>query len=129
MTAMSNYLEDALINAVLRNTSYSSPATVYLALYTSNPDEGDTGTELSGNGYSRQSIAFNAPSNGAATNNGDVAFTASGGNFGTVTHIGIFDAATTGNLLFYGALTASKTVNDGETLTFADGSGVTVTLA
>jgi len=68
MSEMSNYLENALINATLRNTSYTSPATVYLALYTSDPTDADTGTEVTGNAYVRQSITFGAPSNGASTN-------------------------------------------------------------
>ena len=53
MSEMSNYLENALVNAVLRNTSYTSPATVYLALYTSDPTDADAGTEVSGTSYAR----------------------------------------------------------------------------
>lgn len=128
MSAKSNYLEGKLIEHVLRNTSYTSPSAVYLSLHTSNPDEDNSGTEVSGNGYSRQAITFGAHSNGACANTSVEEFTASGGSFGTVSHFGIFDASSSGNLLYYGALTASKVVADGDTLKFAAGS-VTITEA
>lgn len=128
MSAKSNYLEGKLIEHVLRNTSYTSPSAVYLSLHTSNPDEDNSGTEVSGNGYSRQAITFGAHSNGACANTSEETFTASGGSFGTVSHFGIFDASSSGNLLYYGALTASKVVADGDSLKFAAGS-VTITEA
>lgn len=128
MAAMSNYLEDALVNAVLRNTSYSSPATVYVALYTSDPSEGNTGTEVSGGSYARKSVTFAAPSDGAAASNATVTFDQATGDWGTVSHFGIFDASTSGNLLFYGALTVAKTVGTGDVFTIPSGS-LTVTLA
>lgn len=128
MSAKSNYLEGKLIEHVLRNTAYTSPSTVHLSLHTANPDEDASGTEVSGNGYSRQPITFGAHSNGACSNTSVEEFDASGGSFGTVTHFGIFDASSGGNLLYYGALTASKVVADGDTLKFAAGS-VTITEA
>tara|TARA_R100001079_G_scaffold62302_1_gene32130 strand:+ start:886 stop:1272 length:387 start_codon:yes stop_codon:yes gene_type:complete len=128
MSAKSNYLEGKLIEHVLRNVSYTSPSTVHLSLHTANPNEDASGTEVSGNGYSRQAIAFGAHSDGACSNSAVEEFTASGGSFGTVTHFGIFDASSSGNLLYYGALTASKVVADGDTLKFAIGS-ITITEA
>jgi hypothetical protein len=102
---------------------------VYLSLYTSNPDEDDSGTEISGNGYARIAVDFNAASGGSATGPDAVKeFTASGGSWGTVTHFGLHDASTSGNLIYYGALTASKTIADGDTLRFAADS-VTITEA
>ena len=74
MSEFSDYLENALINAVLRNTSYTSPATVYVALFTSDPTDAGTGTELSGNGYARTAVTFGSPSNGVTTNSADVTF-------------------------------------------------------
>ncbi len=65
MAEMSNYLENALVNVTLRATSYTAPTTVYLALYSNDPTDADTGTEISGTNYARQSITFGAPSNGA----------------------------------------------------------------
>lgn len=128
MSQFSNYLEDILINAVLRNTAYTSPTTVYVALYTSDPGEDNSGTELAGNGYARQAITFGAPSNGVTSNSGDVTFGPASASWGTVTHVGILDASTLGNLLFYGPLSASKTVGDTDSLTLST-SNVTVTLA
>lgn len=128
MAEMSNYLENALINATLRNTSYTSPATVYLALYTSDPTDADTGTECSGTSYARQSITFGAPSNGVSTNSAAIEFPQAGGSWGTITHVGIRDASTSGNLLFHTPLDASKTIATGDVFRIAVGS-LSVTLA
>lgn len=122
MAEMSNFLENALINATLRNTSYTSPAVVYLALYTSDPTDADTGTEVTGNGYARQAITFGAPSNGVSTNSAAIEFPQATGSFGTVTHVGIRDALTTGNLLFHTPLDASKTIATGDVFRVAIGS-------
>jgi hypothetical protein len=122
MAEMSNYLEGALINAVLRNTAYTSPTTVYLALYTSDPTDADAGTEVSGNAYARQSITFGAPSNGVSTNSAAIEFPQATGSWGTVAYVGIRDASTAGNLLFHTALDASKTIATGDVFRVAAGS-------
>ena len=114
--SLSNYLENALINAVLRNTAYSSPATVYVALYTTDPGEDGSGTEVSGGSYARQAITFAAPTNGVSSNSAVITFPFATASWGTVTHFGILDASTGGNLLFYGALGASKAVTSGNTI-------------
>jgi hypothetical protein len=128
MAAMSNYLENALINATLRNTAYSSPATVYVGLFTSDPTDAGTGTEVSGNSYARKSMTFSSPSNGASSNSGAVEFDQATGNWGTITHFGIYDALTSGNLLYHGQLTASKVIETGDVFKFA-ASALSVTLA
>jgi len=128
MSEFSNYLENALINAVLRNTSYTSPAVVYVALYTTDPTDADTGTEVSGNAYARQSVSFSAPSNGVTSNSAAVEFPQATGAWGTVAYIGLRDAATNGNLLFHTALDASKTIATGDVFRIAAGS-LSVTLA
>jgi len=128
MAEMSNYLENALINATLRNTSYTTPSSSYLALYTSDPTDADTGTEVSGTSYARQAITFGAPSNGVSTNSAAIEFPQAGGSWGTVTHVGIRDASTSGNLLFHTALDASKTIATGDVFRVAIGS-LSVTLA
>ncbi len=128
MAEFSNYLENALINATLRNTSYTSPSTVYVALYTSDPTDADTGTEVSGTSYARQSVTFGSPSNGVSTNSAAVEFPQAGGSWGTVTHIGIRDASTSGNLLYHTALDASKAIATGDVFRIASGS-LSVTLA
>lgn len=128
MAEMSNFLENSLINATLRNTAYTSPTTVYLALYTSDPTDADTGTEVSGTSYARQSITFGAPSNGATTNSAAIEFPQAGGSWGTVAYIGIRDASTAGNLLYHSPLDASKTIATGDVFRIAAGS-LSVTLA
>ena len=128
MSEMSNYLENALINATLRNTAYISPTTVYLALYTTDPTDADSGTEVSGNAYARQSITFGAPSNGVSTNSAAIEFPQATGSWGTVAYVGIRDASTAGNLLYHTPLDASKTIATGDVFRVAVGS-LSVTLA
>jgi hypothetical protein len=128
MAEMSNYLENALVNVTLRATSYTAPTTVYLALYSNDPTDADTGTEITGTNYARQSITFGAPSNGATTNSAAIEFPQAGSSWGTVTHIGIRDALTTGNLLYHSPLDASKTIATGDVFRIATGS-LSVTLS
>jgi hypothetical protein len=128
MAALSNYLENALINATLRNTGYTSPAIVYVGLFTADPTDAGSGAEVTGGSYSRKAITFGAPSNGVSVNSAAVEFDQATANWGTVTHFGILDASTSGNLLYHGALTASKVIDDGDVFKFAI-SAVSVTLA
>jgi hypothetical protein len=128
MAAMSNYLENALINATLRNTSYTSPSVVYVGLFTSDPTDAGSGTEVSGGSYARKSATFGAPSDGVSTISSAIEFDQATGSWGTVTHFGIYDASTSGNLLYHGALTASKAIDTGDVFKFAT-SALTVTLA
>ena len=115
MAAMSNYLENILINEVLRATAYTAPATVYVALFTTDPTDAGSGTECSGTSYARQSATFAAPSNGASSTSADINFPQAGGSWGTITHFGI-------------ALTTSKTIDTGDVFKIASGS-LTVTFA
>ena len=128
MAEMSNYLENALINGTLRATTYTAPTTVYVALYTSDPTDADTGTEVSGTNYARQSVTFGSPSNGASTNSAAVEFPQAGSSWGTVAYIGIRDASTAGNLLFHSPLDASKPIATGDVFRIATGS-LSVTFA
>jgi len=128
MAEMSNYLENALINATLRNTSYTSPAVVYMGLYTSDPTDSNTGTEVSGGSYTRTAVTMGAPSNGVSTNTAAVEFPQASGSWGTVGWIGILDASSSGNLLYHTALDTSKTISSGDIFKIAIG-GLSVTLA
>jgi len=128
MSEMSNFLENALINATLRATTYTSPSTVYVALFTTDPTDANTGTEVTGGSYARTSVAFAAPSNGAAASSADCTFPTCTSTWGTVSHIGIFDASTSGNLLYHTPLDTSKTIETGDIFKIASGS-LTVTLA
>jgi hypothetical protein len=128
MAEMSNYLENALINATLRNTTYTSPATVYVALFTSDPTDAGSGSEVSGGSYARKSATFAAPSNGVSTTSADINFDQCTVAWGTITHIGIYDALTTGNLMYHTPLNSSKAIDVGDIFKIASGS-LTVTLA
>lgn len=115
MAAKANYLRQAMINGVLRNTAYTPVATLYLALYTTDPTNADTGTEVSGTGYARKAIAFTAPTTvGASENTALIDFGTAGSAWGTISHWGIRDALAAGNLLYYGPLTASRVVQPGD---------------
>lgn len=122
MSKLSNYLETALLNAALRAVAYQSPATVYVALYTSDPTDTDTGTEVSGGSYARQAVTFEAPTDGVAANTGAVVFATASAPWGVITHVGIRDAAAAGNLLWYGALASSKDVANGDRFEIAAGA-------
>lgn len=128
MAEMSNYLEDALINATLRATTYTSVATVYVSLWTSDPTDAGSGTEVSGGSYARTAVTFAAPSNGVTTNNADVTFPTATASWGTVGWIGINDAATSGNLLYHSPLDTSKTIDSGDIFKISTGN-LSVTLA
>ena len=128
MSEMSNFLENALINATLRATTYTSVATVYVSLWTSDPTDAGSGTEVSGGSYARTAVTFAAPSNGVTTNSADVTFPTATASWGTVGWIGINDAATAGNLLYHTALDTSKTIDSGDIFKISTGN-LSVTLA
>ena len=135
MSAMSDYLEGQLIAHIFRTASFSKPSTLALGLFTAAPSDSGGGTEVSGNNYSRASLApldanWAAPSsgNGQTSNSATITFATPSGNWGTVTHFAIFDATSAGNMLFWGSLTISKTINQGDTVSFPAGS-LTVTFA
>ena len=128
MAEMSNFLENALINATLRNTTYTSVATVYVSLWTSDPTDAGSGTEVSGGSYARTAVTFAAPSNGVTTNNADVTFPTATASWGTVGWIGINDAATSGNLLYHSPLDTSKTIDSGDIFKISSGN-LSVTLS
>src|SRR4051812_21850347 len=122
MAGKSDYLEDKILNHVLRNTAYTSPTTVYMALFTAAPSDAGGGTEVSGNNYSRTAIAFAAPSpSGTVTSSADVTFPTPSGSWGACTHFGIFDAASAGNLLYWGALGQTESPISGNIVKFLAG--------
>ena len=134
MSEASDYVENQILDCYLNQTNITAPTNIYLGLFTSAPSDAGGGTEVSGNGYSRVEITakFSAASGttgGSLSSNAAITgFTASGGNWGTVNSIGIFDASTSGNLLFYTALDSSADVNDGDSFQISSGN-LTVTVA
>lgn len=122
MSAIADHAENLLLDWLLTTDSVTRPTTWYIALYTAAPNDAGGGTEVSTGGYARQAITFGSAASGTASNTNQIDFTASGAAYGTVTHAGVFDAVSSGNLLFHGALAASKTIDDGDTLQFSVGN-------
>lgn len=116
MSAMSDYLENKVLDHILGTTSYTMPSAVYVGLSTGSFADDNSGTELSGSGYARVAATFNAAASGATDNASAVQFSAATGSWGTVSHFGIFDASTAGNLLIHGAFTTAKVIASGDIL-------------
>lgn len=127
----SDFLENELLDHVLKGLAYTVPATVGLALYTTATTDAGGGTEVpNANAYARLEVegatgrTFATAAAGTTDNDQEWAFAAaSGGNWGTVTHVAIVDSITFGggNFLFHGALTVTKQIDDGDTFKFATG--------
>ena len=118
--SFSNYLETELLDHVFAGNAYAAPAAVYVGLFTSNPDETGTGTEVSGGSYARKVGTFTVSGN-TATTNAAIEFATATASWGTITHIGIYDAASAGNLLAYAALSASKAIASGDVFRIPSG--------
>ena len=111
--AFTDFLENKLVAHTFSATAYTSPSTVYVALYTVAPTDSTTGTEVSGGGYARQSASFTTTGN-AATNASAIEYPTATGNYGTVVAVAILDASSAGNMLAYATLSASKTISTGD---------------
>lgn len=134
MAAMSDYLENKLIDFLLRGQTFTAPTGLYVGLLTAAPSDTGGGTEVSGNGYARQNLApsltnwagtqaaasttASTGTSGTTSNNVAITFPTPTASWGTVTAFGVYDATTGGNLLFYGNLNIAKTINQGDTVTF-----------
>ena len=125
---MTTYLADALLKHAFKagtGTAYTQPTTVYVSLHTADPTKAGLHTaEVSGGSYTREAVTFGAPStNGSGdtsterTLNSLLSWAQATADWGTVTHIGVEDASTAGNMLAFGPLTSSKVVQNGDTFT------------
>lgn len=123
----SNYLENALLGHVLGGTVWTRPANLYFALFTQLPTDLDPGIEVAGNGYARKQMVndntlFNAPASGQTTNLATIEFpVATGGGQGTIVGFAIFDAASGGNMIYYGALNTPRVINIDDIPVFSPG--------
>jgi hypothetical protein len=132
MSAASDFLENKVLDHVLTATAYTQPSTRYLALFTAvtgletNSPSAEVST--SGTAYVRKAVTFAAASSGTSATNATVTFDAATGNWGTITHVAVMDAETSGNVLFYGAVTTSKTIETGDTFQVSSGN-LTISLA
>lgn len=130
MSGLSDYAEAAIINTLLRGTNFTAPtvASLRLALFTADPtDAGNLNEVATGTWYARQLTGtWTAPAPSGSTqqcsNVASITFPAVTVAAVTVTHIGIFDAATAGNMLFSAPMTSSKTLQVGDVLSFAPGT-------
>ena len=129
--SFSNYLENKVLDHLFGATIYTPSSTLYIALNTGVPAPGDDAgagfLEPSGNAYARVSMTNNktnwtTASSGALENATAITFPTATGNWGTVTHFGIYDNSSGGNILGSGALTISKTITSGDTASFASGA-------
>lgn len=122
MSDLSNYAETSGINALLRNVALQVAA-VYAALHTGDPGETGAANEITAlGGYTRESIAFSAPTDGVAPSSGDVTFGPATEDWGSITHVSLWDTVAAGNCLFKGALTTPRTVNNGDSFKFTAGN-------
>lgn len=131
--ATSYYLLNSILTGVLRGPGTTNPGSAltqpnatYVGLYTAAPDPTGGGTEVSGNGYARVKGNFASPVNGVIASNADITFPQALGAWGTITYFGVFDALSGGNLLYFAALTSSRSVLTGDTVKFPSGQ-LTVT--
>ena len=120
--SFSNYLETELLDHVFAGNAYTSPSAVYVSLHTANPDEDASGAEVSttGTAYTRLEGTFSVSGN-TATTTAAIEWATATADYGTVTHVGIWDASTAGNMLAYAALTASKTISTGDVFRIPSG--------
>lgn len=128
--ALSDYLENKLVDALMRGQTYTMPTTTYVALATTSGSDTACGTEVSGGSYARVAVtsslanwagtqsagstAASSGTGGTISNNGTITFPAPTASWGSVTEVCVFDASTSGNLLWRTALTTPKTINNGD---------------
>ena len=129
MAALSDFLENALVDHVFRGISYTMPSTIYIGLFTAAPSDSGGGTEVTGGSYARVQVgpsagawkSTNGATSGASSGTGGqtmnaaaITFPTPTASWGQATHFAAFDASTGGNMLFHGALTLPKTINNGD---------------
>lgn len=128
MAGFTDFQEDRVLDHIFGTATYTADSNLYVALYTAAPDDAftvttPTGTEVSGGAYARVNHnSWDTASSGTTENTGTVTFPTATANWGTVTHFGILNHATTGDLLMWGTVTPSQAVNSGATASFADGA-------
>lgn len=127
---MSDYLEVKLLNLTLNGSAFTAVNNPHISLHTADPTDAGTGTEVSGGSYARVASSFATASGtgGSVASDADATFPTATGSWGTVGWIGLWDASSSGNLLYHTALDAAKTIDSGDVFKIASGN-LTVTLA
>ena len=128
-TSMTDYLENKIVDWLIRGQTFTPPANLFISLHTAACSDSSTGTEVSGGSYARVAVTsgttnwantqnsgtgVSSGTNGTTQNLTAITFPAPTASWGTVTHFGVFDASTAGNMLVCQVLTTSKTVNNGD---------------
>lgn len=126
MAGFTNHLEDLVLDHVFGSVDYTPETTLYVALFTAAPNDTGGGTEVSGGDYAREGLTNNTTNfpngtDGAKANGVDITFPEATGSWGTISHWGIFDASTSGNLLIWGAVTNPQAVVSGNTVVIPTG--------
>lgn len=128
MSQMSDYLEGKILDHIFRTGSFTKPTTLAVGLFTAAPSDTGGGTEVTGGSYARASLNpldanWTGPTagNGYTSNAVTISFATPTAAWGTITHFGIFDATTSGNLLIWGSLAPASVVASGDTVTFQPG--------
>lgn len=119
----SNYLEDKVLDHVFKGSSFAQPSSLFIALFTADPGEEGSLGEVAAGGYARVECAnWAQAANGSKATAQVVTFPQATDAWGTITHFGIFDAATGGNFILGGAFTTSKAIGSGDTVELASGT-------
>lgn len=126
---LSDYAELKILEHSVGKTSWTMPTNCYAALWTTAPNDASTGAapspgvEVTGGSYARiqTNASWGAAAAGQIANNADIVFATASASWGTVVHVSLMDALTTGNFLWNGTLTASKTVGSGDVFKFLTG--------
>lgn len=147
MASMSDFLENELIDHVFRARSYTAPAAMYVGLHTGTTTDAGGGTEVTGGSYARvntnvtpgfanwqgtggETTDVDSTGTGGATQNRNIiTFATPSANWGTITHLALWTAVSSGSMYFHGALTTQKTVNNGDPAPTIAAGALVVTLA
>lgn len=127
---LTDYLENKLLGHCTGYAAWTAPTNTFLGLYTVSPTEVGGGTEVAAGNYARIQIGWGAPATGAQSNATSIRFPASGtasADYGTIVALGVLDSLTSGNLLWYGSLSAAVTIKSGDSYTITPG-GITLSL-
>ena len=128
MAEMSDYLEVALLNATLNGVAFTAVNDPYVSLHTADPTDAGTGAEVTGGSYARTAASFSTATVGVVATDADVTFPTATATWGVVGWIGLWDAASGGNMLYHTALDTSKTIDSGDIFKITTGN-LTVELA
>lgn len=121
MSAMSDYLENEILDHILSVGSYTMPSAVYLGLSVASMADDASGTELSGSGYARQAVTFSAAASGTTSNSGAITFPTATGTWGSIGFWSLWDALSSGNMLLHGSFSAAKSIASGDVLRVSAG--------